>query len=111
MTQSGLFSIMPVMRFSPVAGTHSVFLMASKAVWRSVNAFSFSLREKVSPEATDEGLELDAAGARPSPVCSAATLSLRERDALRVNGLSIAINHCGVLRKITGFFERQECGY
>ena len=25
--------------------------------------------------------------------------------------LSIAMNHCGVLRKITGFFERQECGY
>ena len=27
------------------------------------------------------------------------------------NGLSIAMNHCGVLRKITGFFERHECGY
>ena len=26
-------------------------------------------------------------------------------------GLSIAMNHCGVLRKITGFFDRQECGY
>ena len=26
-------------------------------------------------------------------------------------GLSIAMNHCGVLRKITGFFERQLCGY
>ncbi len=25
--------------------------------------------------------------------------------------LSMAMNHCGVLRKITGFFERQECGY
>jgi hypothetical protein len=24
---------------------------------------------------------------------------------------SIAMNHCGVLRKITGFLERQECGY
>ncbi len=21
------------------------------------------------------------------------------------------MNHCGVLRKITGFFDRQECGY
>ena len=21
------------------------------------------------------------------------------------------MNHCGVLRKMTGFFERQECGY
>ncbi len=26
-------------------------------------------------------------------------------------GLSMAMNHCGVLRKITGFLERQECGY
>ncbi len=23
----------------------------------------------------------------------------------------MAMNHCGVLRKMTGFFERQECGY
>ena len=23
----------------------------------------------------------------------------------------MAMNHCGVLRKITGFLERQECGY
>ena len=26
-------------------------------------------------------------------------------------GLSIAMNHCGVLRKMIGFFERHECGY
>ena len=26
-------------------------------------------------------------------------------------GLSMAMNHCGVLRKMIGFFERQECGY
>src|SRR5262245_11732980 len=25
-------------------------------------------------------------------------------------GLSMAMNHCGVARKITGFFDRQECG-
>ena len=25
-------------------------------------------------------------------------------------GRSIAMNHCGVARKITGFFDRQECG-
>ncbi len=25
--------------------------------------------------------------------------------------LSIAMNHCGVLRKMIGFFERHECGY
>ena len=28
-----------------------------------------------------------------------------------LNGLSIAANHCGVARKITGALERQECGY
>jgi hypothetical protein len=41
--------------------------------------FSFSPREKVSRAATDEGLVLHAAGVRPSPVCSAATLSRGER--------------------------------
>jgi len=40
-----------------------------------------------------------------TPECSANLMSLD------VMGLSIAMNHCGVLRKITGFFERQECGY
>ena len=73
-TQSGLLSIMPVMRFSPCAGTQRVTLIAASARWRSV-----------SP-----GSRLAAASAM---------------------GLSIAMNHCGVLRKITGFFERQECGY
>src|SRR5260370_38864010 len=33
------------------------------------------------------------------------------RMGVAVIGCSIAMNHCGVLRKITGFFERQECGY
>ena len=28
-----------------------------------------------------------------------------------LTGLSMAMNHCGVLRKMTGFLERQECGY
>ena len=30
---------------------------------------------------------------------------------LSQSGLSMAMNHCGVLRKMTGFLERQECGY
>ena len=67
-TQSGRLSIMPLMRFSPAAGTQRVALMATSARWRSVSwCLSISL--------------------------------------------SIAMNHCGVLRKITGFLERQECGY
>ena len=73
-TQSGLLTIMPLMRFSPCGGTQRVILMASSARARSVSA----------------GFALPAASAI---------------------GLSIAMNHCGVLRKITGFFERQECGY
>ena len=36
---------------------------------------------------------------------------LRACRPLSAIGLSMAMNHCGVLRKITGFLERQECGY
>ena len=67
-TQSGRDLIMPVMRFSPCAGTQRVTLIA----------------------------------------CSARARSVSPRFAM---SLSIAMNHCGVLRKITGFFERHECGY
>jgi hypothetical protein len=35
-TQSGRFSIMPRMRFSPDSGTHSVSEIALSARWRSV---------------------------------------------------------------------------
>ena len=73
-TQSGRDSIMPLMRFSPAAGTQRVSLIAVSARWRSVSPCFFP------------------------PLASAMSLS-------------IAMNHCGVLRKITGFFERQECGY
>ena len=45
--------------------------------------------------------------------CSARARSVSPGLALPSSAmsLSIAMNHCGVLRKITGFFERQECGY
>ena len=42
--------------------------------------------------------------------CSAMSRSVSPSQRPSI-GLSIAMNHCGVLRKITGFFERQECGY
>ena len=73
-TQSGLLSIIPRMRFSPCGGTQRVTAIAASERWRSV-----------SP-----GL------GRPFASSS---------------GWSMAMNHCGVLRKITGFLERQECGY
>src|SRR5674536_193340 len=40
--------------------------------------------------------------------CNARARSVSPRFAM---SLSIAMNHCGVLRKMIGFFERQECGY
>ena len=40
--------------------------------------------------------------------CSARARSVSPCFAM---SLSIAMNHCGVLRKMIGFFERQECGY
>ena len=45
--------------------------------------------------------------------CSARARKVSPGFALppSATGLSIAMNHCGVLRKITGFLERQECGY
>jgi len=79
MTQSGRLSTMPVMRFSPAAGTQRVTAMAASARLRSVS-------REATPEYSDHLM------------------------SSRVMGLSIAMNHCGVLRKITGFFERQECG-
>ena len=44
---------------------------------------------------------------------SSMALSARSRSgrvAAFDGRLSMAMNHCGVLRKMTGFFERQECG-
>ena len=65
-TQSGLVTIMPVMRFSPCGGTHAV------------SSIAFSARSR--------------------------------KDSVPSIGLSMAMNHCGVARKITGFLERQEWG-
>ncbi len=67
-TQSGRLSIMPLMRFSPAAGTQRVVLISRSAMPR---------KEPSRP----------------------------------LIGLSMAMNHCGVLRKMTGFFDRHECGY
>ena len=80
-TQSGRPAIMPVMRFWPAAGVHCVRAISARARWR--NVFLLPLAGKVArrSSASDEGGS--------------------------ASGLSIAMNHCGVLRKITGFFERQ----
>ncbi|OIQ63089.1 hypothetical protein GALL_553730 [mine drainage metagenome] len=84
-TQSGLPAIMPLMRFWPAGGTHWVTEIACSARARSV-----------SPDLALPPSAMSIAPGLPG----ASTI-----------GLSIAMNHCGVLRKITGFFERQECGY
>ena len=54
---------------------------------------------------------LDGARARSRRVCRCARHSPAGAGRRCASGLSIAMNHCGVLRKITGFLERQECGY
>ncbi len=84
-TQSGLASIMPVMRFSPEVGTH----------WVSRIDLSGPLPQR---------LETAIARRAASPQGSC-------RLPRNEIGLSMWMNHCGVLRKITGFFERHECGY
>ena len=48
---------------------------------------------------------------RVASIAVSARCAQRVAVAAAAIGLSIAMNHCGVLRKITGFFERQECGY
>ena len=45
---------------------------------------------------------------RVSPI--AASARARSVSDLSFRPLSMAMNHCGVARKITGFFERHECG-
>jgi hypothetical protein len=74
---------MPLMRFWPDAGTHCVTEIALRARFRKVS----------------------------SPVSVKVFGSPPQITLFGVIALSIAMNHCGVLRKITGFFERQECGY
>ena len=64
---------------------------------------------RFSPCSGTQRVALIAASARPRRVASLPPpLSGNGANA---NGSSIAMNHCGVLRKITGFFERHECGY
>ncbi len=50
-------------------------------------------------------------GGHPARLADRLQRGRRAASAGRRRGLSIAMNHCGVLRKITGFFERQEWGY
>jgi len=85
------------------------------APWQDGPALSLS-----GPAAANLDVEAPA-GPRPDGgthcvteiACSARARSVSPGFALPSSamGLSIAMNHCGVFRKITGFFERQECGY
>ncbi len=90
-TQSGRASIMPRSRFWPEAGTNSVSAMACRATSRSV------------------WLPVTGSDPSPPPVRFAPTFAARALTPPAVpSGLSMAMNHCGVLRKMTGFLERQE---
>ena len=47
----------------------------------------------------------------PSVRVRAAVSSLPATAARRMRGVSIEMNHCSVARKITGLWQRQQCGY
>jgi hypothetical protein len=84
---------MPVMRFSPAPGTHFTVLIAVSARKRRVSSGSFRGHITV-----------------PTAPPSAALRSAFASDEPPI-GLSMAMNHCGVLRNRSGALERQECGY
>ena len=115
MHQSGRLAIMLEMRSCPQAGTHFTCVsIASRAAPRSVRAAG-SRREAGS------GIRPSTCSGRPEPfvprLCSRSPWAGRRvegRDPSvpdASNGASIAMNHCEVARKITGLWQRQQCGY
>ena len=93
---------------SPFSRTNTV-IGTPQARWREITQSGLLVIMPVmrfSPCGGTQRVTLMAASARArsvSPGCAAPS-----GPAI---GLSMAMNHCGVLRKITGFFERHECGY
>ena len=81
---------MPVMRFSPDFGTHSVSRIDCSETSRKVSGIAWLW---------------------PTPAAAPLARSSRESFSRYGISLSMWMNHWGVLRKITGFFERHECGY
>ena len=103
---------MPRRRFWPEAGTNSVSAMACRAISRRV---WLPLARRDPPPPCGEGLGVGGATTQtfwiPPPRPSPTRGRGRGRAVGDASGLSMAMNHCGVLRKMTGFLERQECGY
>src|SRR5450755_3496221 len=101
MHQSGRVSIMLERRSSPHAGSHLTFLISSSVWVRRVPADSRS----------DAGKGLEPRGTRGSTGEAAASLAFGDEWACAGIGVSMEINHCSVARKITGLWQRQQCGY
>ena len=90
---------------SPFSLTNTV-IGTPQARWREITQ---SGRLSIMPV-----MRFSPGGRHPARVLDRGQRAMRARSPVRhwpAMSLSIAMNHCGVLRKITGFFERQECGY
>ena len=93
---------------SPFSRTNTV-IGTPQARWREITQSGFDMimpLMRFSPCGGTQRVILIASSARARKVSAGFAWPLASAI-----GLSIAMNHCGVLRKITGFFERQECGY
>jgi hypothetical protein len=99
---------------SPVSRTKTV-IGTPQARWREITQsgrLSIMPVMRFWPCSGTQRVTAIAASARLRSVSREATPECSDHlMSSGVMGLSIAMNHCGVLRKITGFFERQECGY
>src|SRR6266496_586368 len=93
--QSGRVSTMLEIRSSPQAGSHLTFLISSSA----------PLRKVASPMGAPSKLR------RFGGVKSRAEIPSKADGPLGGNFVSIEMNHCSVARKITGLWQRQQCGY
>ena len=91
---------------SPVSLCWKTVMGTPQARWREITQSGLDStmpRSRLRPEAGTNSVS--------SMAPRATSRSVRLPATLPSSGLSMAMNHWGVLRKITGFLERQECGY
>jgi hypothetical protein len=101
------FSTLPSASANTAIGTPQARWRDSTQSGRS----SIIERSRVWPAAGTKRVASMAASARVRRV-SRACVALPPRGPVKpFSSLSIWTNHCGVLRKMIGFFERHECGY
>ena len=89
---------------SPVSRLTKTAIGTPQARWRETTQsgrFSIMPRRRFCPAAGTKRVSAIAFSARARSVSPLPPIGL----------VSMWMNHCGVLRKMTGFLERQECGY